>query len=213
MNMDKQIVVWDIPVRIFHWLLVLCFAGAWLSAESEKYQLIHYAFGYTAGALVLFRIIWGFVGTKYARFYNFLKGPKAIVAHTKQVLSGQHSEKYAGHNPAGAVVMVLLMLLILAIVLTGYWNVKELFGDAAEELHEGLANIMLAIVGLHVTAAIVMSFLEKQNLVKSMVTGKKEGPPTKSIRSQKAIVGFCLLLAVVIFFWATSTGLFPTLVT
>ncbi|MGZ8270267.1 MAG: cytochrome b/b6 domain-containing protein, partial [Methylophilus sp.] len=79
MNMNKQVVVWDIPVRIFHWLLVVSFAGAWLSAESEKYQLIHYAFGYTAGALVLFRIIWGFVGTKYARFYDFIKGPKAII--------------------------------------------------------------------------------------------------------------------------------------
>ncbi|MGZ8269858.1 MAG: cytochrome b/b6 domain-containing protein, partial [Methylophilus sp.] len=131
----------------------------------------------------------------------------------KHTAFGQHSGGYAGHNPAGAVVMVLLMLLILAIVLTGYWNVKELFGDAAEEFHEGLANIMLGLVGLHVTAAIVMSFLEKQNLVKSMVTGKKVGSPTKSIRSQKAIVGFCLILAAITFFWTISTGLFPTLVT
>ena len=212
MNMHKKIAVWDIPIRVFHWLLVLCFAGAWLSAESEKYQLIHYAFGYTAGALVIFRIIWGFIGTRYARFYDFIKGPKAILAHFKQTLSGQHSTHYTGHNPAGAWVMVLLMLLMLAIVLTGYWNVKELFGDTAEELHEALANVMLALIGLHITAAIVMSFLENQNLVKAMVTGKKLGNAANGIRSQKVIVGICLLLSSVTFFWATAIGLFPSLI-
>lgn len=213
MNNHKELLVWDIPVRIFHWLLVLCFAGAWLSAESEKYQLIHYAFGYSAGGLVGFRIIWGFIGTRYARFYDFIKGPKAIIAHFKHTLSGQHTSHYAGHNPAGGVVMVLLMLLMLGTLLTGYWNVKELFGDAAEELHEGLANTMLVLVGLHVTAAIVMSFLEKQNLVKAMITGKKQCVATKGILSQKGVVGIFLLLGAIIFFWATVTGLFPSLIT
>lgn len=209
----QQVLVWDIPVRVFHWLLVVCFAGAWLSAESEKYQLLHYAFGYTAAGLVLFRVIWGFIGTQYARFSNFVKNPIEIVLHIKHMLTGQHAKPYLGHNPAGAVVMLLLMLLVLAVTLTGYWNVKELFGDAAEELHEGLANIMLALVGLHVVAAIVMSLIEKQNLARAMVTGRKLGDATNSILSQKFIIGICLLLSAIFLFWATATGRLAVLVT
>jgi len=213
MSRTKPILVWDLPVRLFHWLLVITFAGAWLTAESEKYQLIHYAFGYSAGVLVLFRIAWGFIGTRYARFSDFIKGPNAIYQHLMQVFSKTHQEEYAGHNPAGSIVMVLLMLLILAIAITGYWNVKELYENIAEDWHEGLANIALGLICLHVLAAVVMSYMAKKNLVKSMVTGKKLGEVTDAIPSQKRVVGLVLFVSVTLFFFLTLKGFFPNLTT
>ena len=103
MTNKQTILVWDVPTRVFHWLLVICFAGAWLSSESERLQMIHYAFGYSACALVLFRLFWGLIGTKYARFAQFIKGPKQILSHLKDALSSnQHAT--VGHNPAGGLV-------------------------------------------------------------------------------------------------------------
>jgi cytochrome b len=85
----QEVLVWDLPVRVFHWLLVISFAGAWLTAESEAQQMLHYAFGYAACALVLFRIVWGLVGTRYARFTQFIKGPAETVGHIKSLLTGK----------------------------------------------------------------------------------------------------------------------------
>ena len=108
-NEKQWVLVWDLPVRVFHWLLVISFAGAWLTAESEAQQMLHYAFGYAACALVLFRIVWGIVGTRYALFTQFIKGPAETVRHIKSMLSGTdhlYLARNLGHNPAGALAMV-----------------------------------------------------------------------------------------------------------
>jgi cytochrome b len=212
MIMSKQVLVWDLPVRVFHWLLVICFAGAWFSAESEKYQLIHYAFGYTAGVLVLFRIVWGFLGTRYARFYDFIKGPKTVIHHLKHIFSA-HEEHYLGHNPAGSIIMVVLMFVVLANVMTGYWNVKGLYETVNESWHEGLANITLVLISIHVLAAIVMSYLSKKNLVKSMVTGKKLGQSVDGITSQQNVVGIILFVSILVCFILILNGIIPALTT
>ena len=107
---NKQaVLVWDFPVRIFHWLLVMSFAGAWLTSESEAQQMLHYAFGYSAVALVIFRLVWGLVGSRYARFSQFMKGPAQTLHHFKSLVS---REKHLGlgHNPAGAWAMLSLMV-------------------------------------------------------------------------------------------------------
>ena len=165
-NQKQSVLVWDFPVRVFHWLLVISFAGAWLTSESEAQQMLHYAFGYSACALVLFRIIWGVVGTKYARFTQFIKGPVETMRHIKSLLTGNQYPGL-GHNPAGALAMSALMALILLIGLTGYWSIKEYFGDLMGDAHETVANLTLGIVVVHVIAAIIMSFLQKENLVRS----------------------------------------------
>ena len=85
-NTDKKILVWDAPVRVFHWLMVLSFAGAYLTAESERWRLIHVTLGYTLGGLVAFRILWGLVGTRYARFAEFVRGPAAIRGYLQHML-------------------------------------------------------------------------------------------------------------------------------
>jgi cytochrome b len=206
----QTVLVWDSPVRIFHWLLVLSFAGAWLTAESEAQQMIHYAFGYSACALVLCRIIWGFVGTRYARFSQFIKGPSKTARHIESLLN-RHQAHELGHNPAGALAMILLMLLILLLGLTGYWSVKDFLGDLVGEVHEVIASMAMAVVTAHICAAILMSFLQKENLIKSRVTGKKEGAIDQAIRSPVYLVGLMLAFAWVYLFYSVVSGALPAL--
>jgi cytochrome b len=209
-KLRKMILVWDIPVRVFHWLLVICFAGAWLTSESERLQMIHYAFGYTSCLLVIIRLIWGVIGTRYARFTQFLKRPNAVLEHFMAMLRG-HAHHDVGHNPAGGLVMAVLMLLILVIDLTGYLSVKEFLGNLAGEAHEVVASLALAFVIVHILAAIVMSVLERQNLVKSMVDGKKQGMPEQAIRYPQYFIGVLILLGSIYFFYLILSGSLPAL--
>lgn len=209
-RLKQEIPVWDIPVRVFHWLLVICFAGAWLTSESERLAMIHYAFGYTACLLVLIRLVWGVIGTRYARFTQFLKGPRVVIGHFMAMLRG-HPHHDIGHNPAGGLVMFALMLLILLIGFSGYLTVKEFFGDFASEIHELVANLVLGLVILHILAAVGMSLIERQNLVKSMVTGKKKGFPEQGIRYPQYLIGALIFLATLYFFYLILSGGLPSL--
>lgn len=209
-KVKQEIMVWDMPVRVFHWLLVICFAGAWLTSESERLAMIHYAFGYTACLLVLVRLVWGVIGTRYARFSQFLKSPQAVIEHFMAMLRG-HPHHDLGHNPAGGLVMFALMLFILLIGLTGYLTVKEFFGNFVSEVHEAAASLVLGLVIVHVIAAIGMSVTEKQNLVRSMVTGKKKGFPEQGIRYPQYLIGAFIFCAAVYFFYLVLTGALPAL--
>lgn len=207
---DKQnILVWDVPTRVFHWVLVICFAGAWLTSESERQQMIHYAFGYSACALVLFRLVWGLIGTRYARFAQFIKGPKQILIHFKEALGGHHAT--VGHNPAGGLVMLALMLIILLIGLTGFLSLKEFLGDFMSGAHEAIASLALALVVIHIAAAIIMSFLQKENLVRAMIDGKKQGLAEQAIRFPQYLIGFLLMLGWGYFFYLVVSGSMPAL--
>ena len=193
----QDVLVWDLPVRVFHWLLVISFAGAWLTAESEAQQMLHYAFGYAACALILFRIVWGVIGTRYARFTHFIKGPTDTWHHIKLLFTGKSSLRFGsnlGHNPAGALAMISLMVLVMLIGITGYWIVKDFYGDFMSDAHETIANIALGVVVIHVIAAVIMSFMQKENLVRAMVTGKKQGTPSQAIRGPLNLVGILLVL-------------------
>jgi cytochrome b len=210
LNQKQSVLVWDMPVRIFHWLLAISFAGAWLTSESESQQMIHYAFGYSAVALVLFRVIWGVVGTRYARFGQFIKGPTETIHHIKALLTGnQHAGP--GHNPAGALAMISLMILILLIGLTGYWSVKDFLGDFMSEAHEVIADLTMVVVVIHIAAAIIMSFMQKENLIRSMVTGKKHGAAEQAIRYSMHFVGMGLLLIYAFCFYLIVSGSLPSL--
>lgn len=206
----EAIMVWDMPVRVFHWLLVICFAGAWLSSESERWAMIHYAFGYTACLLVLIRLVWGLIGTRYARFSQFLKKPKAVLEHFMAMLRG-HPHHDVGHNPAGGLVMFALMLLILIIGLSGYLSVKEFLGNFVSEIHEAVSSLVLGLVIVHIVAAVGMSLIERQNLIRSMVTGKKQGIPEQGIPYPQYLIGTLIFLGALYFFYVTLTGRLPSL--
>lgn len=194
-----KILVWDAPVRVFHWLMVLSFAGAYLTAESERWRLVHVSLGYTLGGLVAFRVLWGLLGTRHARFASFVRGPAAVMRYLTSIARGRPAH-HVGHNPAGAVAIVSLLLLSAATVATGWANYNELGGDWLEELHEATATSMLALVGVHVAGVVLASWLHRENLVRAMLTGRKDGAPGQGIRwSWRPLAG--LLLAAVLAFW------------
>lgn len=199
-NSSAKILVWDAPVRVFHWLMVLSFAGAYLTAESERWRLVHVSLGYTLGALVVFRLIWGLMGTRYARFASFIRGPKAVTQYLRAIFN-RKPEHHIGHNPAGAVAIALILLLSLAITATGWALYNDVGGNLLEELHESFANIMLAVVGIHVIGVVVTSWLHKENLVRSMVTGEKEGAPNQAIARPWRPLAALLVAAVLTFWW------------
>lgn len=196
---SRDILVWDAPVRIFHWLMVLCFAGAYLTAETDSLRLVHVTLGYTMAGLVGFRLVWGIVGSRYARFSNFIRGPAAVIRYLRSLISG-HPERFVGHNPAGAVAIIALLGATLLLVATGWANYNDIGGDLTEELHEGVANAMLALVVIHVAAVLASSWLHRENLVGAMLHGHKAGAPAEGIRTSWRTLA-AVLLAVVLAFW------------
>ena len=192
--------VWDAPVRAFHWLLVLSFAIAWLSAESERWQPVHLAAGYTMAGLVAFRIVWGLVGPRHARFSDFVRGPGAVLRYLKSLGRGQ-PEHYAGHNPAGALAIIGLLALAALTTATGWANYADVGGKWLEEVHEVLASTMLGLVVVHIAAVVASSLLHHENLVAAMIHGRKPVPPAEGIRSAWRSVAALMLVAVLGFWW------------
>jgi cytochrome b len=164
--------VWDPFVRVFHWSLATLFLVAYLTGdETEK---VHIAAGYTIAGLVALRIVWGFAGPRHARFSNFVRSPRAILAYMRD-LSLFRAPRYIGHNPAGGIMIVALIVMLIGTCISGYMLTTDAFWGAkwAEEVHEAFANLTVGLVFFHVLGVITSSLLEKENLVKSMITGRK----------------------------------------
>jgi cytochrome b len=195
----RKILVWDAPVRVFHWLLVICFAGAYITAESERWRLLHVTLGYTMAALVVFRIIWGITGTRYARFAQFVRGPSEVTRYLKSMFKSEPAH-YTGHNPAGAVAILALLILALVLTLSGWANLNDWGGDWTREAHELVANLMLAVIGVHVAGVVLGSWRHRENLVGAMVTGRKVGAPGEGIARAWGILA-AFMLAVALAFW------------
>lgn len=207
----ESIKVWDIFVRIFHWALVGSMLGQYISGDELKG--VHYRLGYFIIILVLARIVWGFIGTKHARFGDFLYRPVDIINYLKSLFSGKPIH-YMGHNPAGGLMIVVMLIALLATTFTG---LKALASDGKgplanadtvilsvayadsdeheegegehyasdspptqekeefwEEAHEMMVNFMLCLIGIHIAGVVVSSWLHKENLILSMITGRKK---------------------------------------
>jgi cytochrome b len=199
----QRILVWDIPTRLFHWLLAASFAGAYLTSESERLAAIHVACGYALLGLIGFRLIYGLVGSRYSRFAEFVRGPDAVIGYLKSLLS-DHPQRFVGHNPAGAVAVVLLLALGLATGASGFAMYNELGGEWLEEVHEACANAMLAVVVIHVLGVIVSSVLHRENLVRAMVSGYKEGEPEEGIARSHGFFALLLAAAVAALAWSST---------
>lgn len=172
MTTTERILVWDLPTRLFHWLLAASFAGAWLTADSERWIDVHAMLGYTFAGLIAFRLVWGFVGTRYARFASFVKGPQAVKRYLLSIASFR-PEHHVGHNPAGGWAVLALLGLGAVTALAGFLSFNDTGGDWLEELHEGAAGAMLALVLVHVGAVLVSSLIHRENLVRAMLSGFK----------------------------------------
>ncbi len=197
---ERRILVWDAPVRVFHWLMVLAFVVAYATSEGERWRLVHVTAGYTMAGLVAFRLLWGLVGTRHARFASFVRGPAAVGRYLKALLQ-RRPEHHLGHNPAGALAIVVMLGLTAVIAASGWSIYNDIGGDWLEEVHELLGNTLLAVVLVHVAGVLLASRLHHENLVGAMVSGRKVGDPAEGIaRAWRGLAA--LMLVAVIGFWA-----------
>lgn len=205
MEQGNKALIWDLPVRTFHWMLAGSFTGAYLLAESERLRNIHVMFGYTVLGLVAFRLLWGFIGTRYARFGSFTFSPAEVLAYLRS-LPGRARARYLGHNPAGSIAIWVILGLAALTGATGYLTFNEIGGDALEETHEFLANAWLVVVFAHIAGVLVDSLLHRENLARAMVTGYKQAEPAAAIRGGAVGVGALVLSAVLAFWGWTLAG-------
>lgn len=209
--MSQAILVWDVPTRFFHWCLVGVFSAAMLSADSKSMLLAHAVFGYLLLALICFRLIWGIVGSRYARFSEFVRTPAAVIAHLRAMINGNPGN-HVGHNPLGALAIVGLLTLGIIVTTSGVSTFNGFGGKPVEKLHEAVAYLMLAIALAHVIGVIASSVLQRENLVKAMATGRKSGSPECAASSGHGMTAIILLLVLAIFAWALARGLLPSLI-
>lgn len=195
-----QVLIWDAPTRVFHWLMVLCFAGAYLTSESEVWRLVHVTLGYTMLGLVGFRLLWGVLGTRHARFAAFVRGPQVVKQYLGSLVQGQAAH-HIGHNPAGAWSILAMLALTVALGASGWANYNDMAGEWLAELHEMVANGMLMMVAVHVAGVVVASVMHRENLARAMVTGHKLAHVGEGIRTAWWSLAAVLLAAVLGFWW------------
>lgn len=182
---SRTIPVWDPAVRLFHWLLAGAFLVAYLT--EDDWELLHVNAGYLIGILIALRLLWGFIGTPYARFADFVYSPREVMTYLSDAVRSR-APRYVGHNPAGgAMILALLISLTLTVItgialygatdfagpLAGVWR-GELAVDLLEEVHEIGANLTLLLIVLHLGGVLFSSLKHGENLVKSMITGRKK---------------------------------------
>jgi len=182
---QNEVKVWDLFVRIFHWSLVLTFTVAYVTGE--ELEVLHNNAGYAVLVLVLLRIVWGIIGSRHARFSDFLYPPGEIRRFLRDTLAGR-ARRYLGHNPAGGAMIIAMLLCLVITTVTGiaFYGVEDGAGPLAmlagtpegikemlEELHEFFANLMVLMVVVHIIGVIVESKLHNESLVRAMLTGRK----------------------------------------
>jgi len=227
--MNKIIRVWDLPIRVFHWLLVLCIIGSLVSVNlGENAIEWHAYFGYSVLTLLIFRIVWGFVGSTHARFASFLPNRESVLNY----LQGK-APRVLGHNPIGALSVFALLLVLSVQVLTGLFVDDEITfqGPLAKyvpnwvvsflsEIHEGNQVVIYILITIHIAAILYYKKFKGEDLIKQMISGDKEIDPSEEANylpsdlgraSQDGVLqrGIALLLlsliAVVVAYLVTSS--------
>ncbi|MCB1463916.1 MAG: cytochrome b/b6 domain-containing protein [Nitratireductor sp.] len=168
----RTVMVWDPLVRLFHWSLVIAFVTAWVTGE--EFKSLHQNAGYAIVGLLVVRVLWGLVGSRHARFADFVYRPAAVAGYLTDTMF-LRAKRYIGHNPAGGAMVIALMAMLSATTASGimmttdaWWGVRWV-----EEAHEVAANLTVVLVGLHLAGVFVASVEHRENLVRSMITGRK----------------------------------------
>lgn len=181
----NKTLVWDLPTRVFHWFFVLCFIMAWITHENDRFLYEHVYAGYVFFGLLLFRLLWGWVGSHYAQFRSFAYDWPSVTSYLKGLLNGE-AMRHVGHNPAGGWAIFIMLALGVLVSVTGlmvfggeegHGPLKGIvgydLGSAAKEVHEVFAVAMLLVVFVHVVGVVVESFFHKENLIWAMISGQK----------------------------------------
>ena len=193
----KRMLVWDSPVFFTHWLLAICFLGAILTQESEKFRLVHVTMGYTMLGIVGFRVIWGFIGSKYARFTTIKPRFLRVRENIQAILSG-NKEFSIGLNAVGFVAAYLLMGLVLLVSATGYLVFNEIGPELISEIHELVGNLIIAVVVVHVGSIVLNAIYQRLQKTNGEVA-KSVGVLAQRARPYKWVT--IIILLVVIYFW------------
>ena len=193
---DSARLVWDLPTRLFHWLFVATICAQYITAKTDE-MVWHFRLGFFMIGLLTFRIIWGFVGPRHARFSTFLKSPGTVLAYMKQVHRVKDALHSVGHNPMGALMVVAMLLLVAAQVTTGLFSTDDIAftgpyypavsNALAERItgwHHFIFNFIIAAAVLHIAAILFYTFVKKHPLVPAMVHGYK---PAGQVPSQESI--------------------------
>lgn len=169
--------VWDIAVRLLHWALVVAISTAWLSTLGLGFVKLHEPAGYVALSALVARIFWGFAGTHYARFSQFVRGRSSTLRYAG-LLRHKQAPRYIGHNPLGAWMVLALMAFVGATGFTGWlYTTDQFWGEAwLDQLHSLLAWTLLALIALHLAGVVFTSLGHRENLVRAMITGRKAAP-------------------------------------
>jgi cytochrome b len=164
--------VWDPFVRVFHWSVAALFLLAYVTGD--EIEQVHIVAGYTIAGLLALRIVWGFVGPRHARFTDFVRSPRTVLAYVRDVML-LRAPRYLGHNPAGGIMIVALIVMLTGTCITGYMMTTDAYwgSEEFEEVHEVFANLTVGLVVVHILGVIVASFEHRENLVRAMVTGRK----------------------------------------
>ncbi len=220
-NFNNQMImktyIWSLPTRLFHWLLVISLAGAYLLSEEDAYLNLHTAFGYAAGLLLIFRLIWGLIGPKYSRFSDFNMGLSSLKRFVKNIKDVQHF--YAGHNPAASVIMLLIMVTGILVAFTGILTLSAegqgfltgfipiLNEETAKDLHEIAVNILIVLVAIHLAGITSDTLLHrKTGTLVSIFTGYKnlKAGNVKLTTVQKSFSFLWFVLPLIIFIYTLN---------
>ena len=205
---EERRLVWDLPLRLFHWLLVLSLAALWATGEAGfDWMQYHMYLGYWTLGLIVFRLIWGFVGPRHARFSSFVASPAALWRYARGLVAGTLVQT-VGHNPLGGIMVIVMLVLVCFQVTTGLFATDDILwtgpyngavsgatADRLTSLHHLNFNFILAAVALHIMAIAFYFLVKKQNLVGAMLHGKK---PSAYVAEHEAIPKSQILKAIVV---------------
>jgi cytochrome b len=195
--------VWDLPVRVFHWLLAGGFTAAaliaFLTDDEGALFPYHAMIGLTLAFLVVLRIVWGFVGTRHARFSSFLFGPRAVVEYLWGAVSGR-GKRFAGHNPGAAYAILAMLGLVLGLAVTGVMMGRG--NKSVKEVHELMAWSMLVVVGVHIVGVLLYTLRYHENITRAMIDGYAPADPSQGIRSARPLAAAVLIALTGL--WATG---------
>ncbi len=172
--------VWDPLVRLFHWSLVGLFFFAFVTGD--EWKSAHETAGYIVAGLIGFRILWGLVGPRHARFASFVRGPSAVAGYLGDAVK-MKARRHVGHNPAGGAMVLALIAAIAVIATTGYMMETDAYWGVAwvEDVHKTVVYATLGLIALHVAGVVLASFEHRENLVRAMITGRKRAPTREDV--------------------------------
>lgn len=205
---DRRL-VWDLPLRVFHWLFAISIFASWATAEAGfGWMKWHIRLGYWMIGLLSFRVIWGFVGPRNARFSSFLKGPRSVWRYARGLAGVDEDWSTAGHNPLGGIMVIIMLLLVSFQVATGlfatddiawtgpyYATVSNSTADYITHLHHLNFNLIWAAIALHLSAIVFYAIVKRHNLVWPMIVGHK---PSEDVAVHEEIPHHALLRAFVV---------------